>query len=234
MKDNASQTNALDQNTHSTCDMRLWKTTLVIGRLGVALLFFSQLFWKLPPHFGCEEGPFVFSSLGADGAIKRSAGLCDWIGIESIFSHRERSFFGIDFNNDGASDFEVNLKPLVRANGWFVDHVVIPHFRLFGWLIFLTEAFIVLSLALGILARLGALLSFLLSVQLMLGLAGVSDTATGLYEWEWSYHLMILLSLMLVGAPGGRAFGLDSLLRPRLFNVSKNGKFSPRLFLALT
>lgn len=226
--------NTLDRNAYSSWEKRLWQTTLVIGRLSLALLFFSQLFWKLPPRFGCLESPFVFSSLDADGAIKRSSGLCDWIGIESIFSQRKRSFFVIDVNNDGTPDFELHLQSLVRANGWLIDNVVIPRFRFFGWLIFLAEAFIVVSLALGVFARLGALLSLLLSVQLMLGLAGVSDAATGLYEWEWSYHLMILLSLMLFGAPAGRTFGLDTLLRPRLFNVVKNGKFLPRVFLALT
>ncbi len=215
-------------------DTCLRQTTIVIARLGVALLFFSQLFWKLPPHFGCPDGAFAFSSVGADGAVKRSAGLCDWIGIESIWSNRERSFFVHDFNNDGKTDFALHLEPLVRLNGWFIDHVVIPHFQLFGWMIFLAEAFIVLSLLLGVFARLGALLSLLLSVQLMLGIAGASDPAIGLQEWEWSYHLMILLSLVLLGLPAGRIFGLDTLLRPRLMAAAEKGNRLGRLLLAFT
>lgn len=215
-------------------DARLREAAFVIVRLGVALLFFSQLFWKLPPHFGCPDGPFVFSAAGPDGAVKRSSGLCDWIGLESIWSHRERSFFTIDFNNDGKSELALHLKPLVRANGWFVEHVVIQHFEVFGWLIFAAEAFIVVSLLAGVLSRLGALLSLLLSFQLMLGIAGASDFSIGLNEWEWSYHLMILLSLVLVGAPAGRVFGLDALLRPRLFAAIANGNRLARLFLIFT
>lgn len=188
--------------------------TLLVGRVGLAFLFFSQLFWKVPPHFGCPDGhSFVFSAVNADGAVKRSTGLCDWIGIESAWSHRERSFFVIDFNNDGKPDFSLHLRGLVRLNGWFVERVVMAHFHFFGWLIFATEAFIALSLFLGLLSRLGALLSLLLSIQLMLGVAGVSDPAIGLQEWEWSYHLMILLSLLLVGSASGRFLGVDAILR---------------------
>ncbi len=160
--------------------------------------------------------------------------MCDWIGIESIFSQRERSFFVIDFNNDGTPDFELHLKPLVRANGWPIGNVVTPYFRFFSWLIFLAEAFIVVSLAFGTHARLGALLSLLLSVQLVLGLAGVSDIAIGLYEWEWSYRLMVLLSFMLVGAPPGRVFGLEVLLRPRLLAAAEKGNLLARFFLAFS
>lgn len=244
MNDNTSQTDKPDldaaarsttaHNARVSWDAWLRRTTFVIARLGVAFLFFSQLFWKLPPHFGCPDGPFAFSAAGPDGVVKRSTSLCDWIGIESVWSQRERSFFAIDFNNDGKPDFALHLKPLVRANGWFIDHVVIPHFQFFGWLIFLAEAFIVVSLALGIFARLGALFSLLLSVQLMIGVAGVSDFTIGLYEWEWSYHLMILVSLVLWGAAAGRVFGLDALLRPRLIAAAGKGNRLSRLLLAFT
>ncbi len=211
------------------------RLTLVVCRLGLAFLFFSQLFWKLPPHFGCPDGhSFVFTTADSDGTAKRSTGLCDWIGIESIWAHHERSFFVIDLDNDGKPDFALHLRWLVRLNGWFVDSVVMPHFRLFGWLIFATEAFIALSLFFGILSRLGAVLSLLLSVQLMLGIAGASDPAIGLQEWEWSYHLMVLLSLVLVGSPSGRLFGFDALLRRRLLPLTARGNHAARLALSLT
>ena len=38
-----------------------------------------------------------------------------------------------------------------------------------------------------------------MSTQLMLGLAGIPDP----FEWEWSYQLMVLLSIIVFGlAPG--------------------------------
>ena len=34
-------------------DTWLYKVTMVIARVALAYLFFTQLFWKLPPQFGC-------------------------------------------------------------------------------------------------------------------------------------------------------------------------------------
>jgi hypothetical protein len=36
-------------------DSRLQKIVVFAGRLGLAYLFFTQLFWKLPPAFGCNN-----------------------------------------------------------------------------------------------------------------------------------------------------------------------------------
>src|SRR5512139_2298137 len=84
---------------------RLRKITLVIARLGLAFLFLSQLFWKLPPRYGCGTGPgFAFTTAGADDALIRTSGLCDWIGIESVYAQRPRSFFAI-YNADGSTLF---------------------------------------------------------------------------------------------------------------------------------
>jgi hypothetical protein len=68
----------------------------------------------------------------------------------------------------------------------------------------------------------------------MLGLAGAWDPPTALNEWEWSYHLMILLSLVLLGAASGRFFGLDALLRPRLAAAADDGKRLAKALLAFT
>lgn len=209
----------------------LRRITLLIARLGLALLFFSQLFWKLPPQFGCSSD-FAFTSAGPDGALVRTSGLCDWVGLESVYASRERSFF-VTYSADGGTIFSVSLDPLVKLNGFFVDRVVQPAFGAFGWVIFLAEAFVAVALFLGLLGRGGALVSLLLSIQLMLGLAGAWDPATYLNEWEWSYHLMILLSLVLLGAAPGRVLGLDALLRPRLAAAGRRGWLT-KLYLALS
>ena len=36
-------------------DQRIYKICMVIARLGLAYLFFTQLWWKLPPDFGCAN-----------------------------------------------------------------------------------------------------------------------------------------------------------------------------------
>ncbi|MDO8793028.1 MAG: hypothetical protein Q7J25_00225 [Vicinamibacterales bacterium] len=198
-------------------ERRLRQFTLLIARIALGYLFFSQLFWKVPPHFGCTDPPgFVLTTVDNAGTWRRTGGLCDWIGVESVWSKREFAFFGTDFNNDGTPDVGLNLGPLRRINGAFVDRLVAPHFATFGWLIFLTESAIATSLFLGALTRAGAFLSLCLSVQLALGIAGVSAPSADIQEWEWSYHLMVILSLLLLATPSGRILGLDALLRTHL------------------
>ena len=79
--------NLFDTHTNRL-DTWLFKVCMVVARLGLAYLFFTQLFWKLPTNnFGC--GPdFAFpvpaeqNHWDANG----SSGLCFWMGLESIFA----------------------------------------------------------------------------------------------------------------------------------------------------
>jgi hypothetical protein len=213
---------------------RLQKITRVIARLALAFLFFSQLFWKLPPRFGCGPGPgFEFTHYGPDGTLVRTSGICDWVGIQATFADHDRKFFAA-WTEDGDSLFSISLKPLTRLNGLFAEKVVQPNMGVFGWGIFFAEAFIAVSLFLGLFSRAGALVSLLVSFQLMLGLAGVWDPAAHLNEWEWSYHLMVFLSFAVLGAAPGRVFGLDMLLRPRLAAAASSGNRVAKLLLAAT
>ena len=52
-------------------DQRLASIGLGTARIVVGLLWFSQLFWKLPPTFGCPT-PFQFSTRD-----QITSGLCD-------------------------------------------------------------------------------------------------------------------------------------------------------------
>ncbi len=80
----------------------------------------------------------------------------------------------------------------------------------------------------GFMSRLGALVAIGMSLQLTVGLAHTPD------EWEWSYILMVLLSVVLFGLAPGRYFGLDRLLRPRLKVLKDRGSLVGRLLLAFT
>jgi uncharacterized membrane protein YphA (DoxX/SURF4 family) len=212
----------------------LRRITVVLGRLGLALLFFTQLFWKLPPRFGCGPGNgFSFTHFDDKGQLVRTSGLCDWVGIEASYADQDRRFL-VTPGPDGGRLFSIGLGPLVKLNGLFVEGVVQPAFGLFGWAIFLLEAFIAVSMLLGLFTRAGALASLFLSLQLMLGLAGIWNPAAQINEWEWSYHLMILLSLVLLGLAPGRILGVDAWLRPRLTAAAEGGNRVARLLLALT
>jgi thiosulfate dehydrogenase (quinone) large subunit len=183
----------------SPWERRLQRVVIVLGRLGLGLLFLTQLGWKLPPTFGCGAD-FAFASADASGNLRRAEGLCDWIGIESVYATRDRPVLG------------VNIRPLAQLNGIFIDSVVKPNIRWFGYLIFGAEAFIAATMFLGLFSRLGALVAIGMSMQLLVGLAGIPNP----YEWEWSYILMVLLSVLMFGLAPGRILGLDALLRPRL------------------
>jgi hypothetical protein len=102
--------------------------------------------------------------------------------------------------------------------------------RWFGWFIWGAEAFIFLSLFLGLFSRLGGLVAVAISGQLALGLAGISTP----YEWEWSYNLMVLLSLVLFAFAPGRVLGLDAWLRPRLQQAAAGGRHVARVLAWLT
>jgi thiosulfate dehydrogenase [quinone] large subunit len=203
--------------TISRWEQRLQQAVIVLGRLGLGLLFLTQLGWKLPPTFGC--GPnFAFTTADASGNLVRTQGLCDWIGVESVYASRDRPVLGI------------NIRPLAQVNGVFIDSVVKPNIRWFGYLIFGAEAFIATTMLLGLFSRLGALVAIGMSAQLLVGLAGIPNPM----EWEWSYIQMVLLSILMFGLAPGRIFGLDALMRPRLIAAAERGSRVARLALALT
>jgi hypothetical protein len=202
----------------------LQQAALVLARLGLAYLFFTQLWWKAPPDFGCPAD-FRFTT-GTPAALQRSSGLCDWIGIESVYATQPRPFFVANIDNRGAPEIAVDLGWAARLNGTFIDTVVKPNIRWFGYVIFFTEAFIFASLFLGLFSRLGGLVAIGMSIQLMLGLAGISNP----YEWEWAYINMVLLALLMFAFAPGRYLGFDALLRPRL---ARGGTFA-KLLRALT
>ena len=69
-----------------------------------------------------------------------------------------------------------------------------------------------------------------MSAQLLIGLANIPNP----FEWEWSYLLMVLLSILLFGLAPGRILGLDALLRPRLSAAAAHGNRLARAALLLT
>ncbi|HEY4174736.1 MAG TPA: DoxX family protein [Rhodopila sp.] len=83
------------------------------------------------------------------------------------------------------------------------DEVMIPHIGFFGWVVYLTEAFIGASLILGLLTRWFSLLGLLMALNLWLGLY----SAPG--EWPWTYGFLIIIQVLFVIDPPGRCLGLD-------------------------
>lgn len=210
-------------------EQRIYQIALVIGRVGLAYFFFTQLFWKVPPTFGCPPD-YAFTAATADGKLARTSGLCDWIGVEVVWSTRPRPWLVADMGSIGGPRLAIDIGPVARLNGLLLEAVIQPAIGFSGWFLWASEALIFVSLFLGLFTRLGGLLALGVSAQLMIGLAGISNP----FEWEWSYNLMLLLSIVLFGTVPGRILGLDALLRPRLQAAATPGKRIARLALALT
>jgi len=206
----------------------LQKICLVIARLALGYLFFTQLFWKMPPTFGCPSD-FAFTTGNVEGGriqFQRTSGLCDWIGVESVWAKLPHPVFVANMTSIGGPILSIDIGLLSRLNGLFLEYIVMPNIRWMGWLIWGAEAFIALSLMLGLFTRLGGLVAIGISSQLMIGLTGITNP----YEFEWTYNLMVVLSLLMFAFSPGTIFGLDALLRP-LFNkaVERGSRFAKLL-----
>ena len=98
--------------------------------------------------------------------------------------------------------------PVFSPFTWVIEHVVLPHFTIFGWMTLLLEASLGAFLLVGLATRLWALLGVGQSLAIALSVLNAPN------EWEWSYYLMILAHVALFASAAGRSFGLDDLLRP--------------------
>ena len=224
-------TNPADSSTPHA-DSRLYRICMLIARLGLAYLFFTQLWWKAPPTFGCPSD-FAFTTATIENnrpKLQRTSGLCDWIGIEQVYSKQPRPLLVANIDNKGEPEISINIAPIARLNGLFLESVIMPTIRFSGWLLWLAEAAIVVTLLLGLFSRLGGLIAVAVSAQLMIGLSGIPNP----YEWEWAYNTILLLSLFMFAFAPGRVFGIDALLRPRLLAAKARGSRFAGLLSHLT
>lgn len=212
-------------------DSRLYRVCMVIARLGLAYLFFTQLWWKLPPRFGCGS-EFNFPKPAEQNFYdsNNSSGLCFWMGLESIYASQPRQVLVADMRPVGLPAISVSITPLANLNAVLLDNLIIPQIAVFGWLVWLAEFWIFLSMLLGLFTRLGALVSIGISLQLYIGLANIPRP----FEWEWSYGAIVLLSIAMLGAAAGRVFGVDSWLRRKLAEPAEGGSKLAKFGLLLS
>ena len=212
-------------------DSRLYRVCMVIARLGLAYLFFTQLWWKLPPRFGCgSEYNFPKPAEQNFYDSNNSSGLCFWMGLESIYASQPRQVLVADMRPVGLPAISVSITPLANLNAVLLDNLIIPQIAVFGWLVWLAEFWIFLSMLLGLFTRLGALVSIGISLQLYIGLANIPRP----FEWEWSYGAIVLLSIAMLGAAAGRVFGVDGWLRRKLAEPAEGGSKLAKFGLLLS
>lgn len=108
----------------------------------------------------------------------------------------------------GSTEFNAQTHP-VQLYFDFVHTVLLPNWELFGPLITLTELFIGVTLVLGVLTPLGALVGagFALHLNFM-------NWDRNIWMWEYAVEWVPLTALAIMRA--GRFWGLDSRLARRL------------------
>jgi thiosulfate dehydrogenase [quinone] large subunit len=110
--------------------------------------------------------------------------------------------------------------------GWYRDflvHVMLPHWTVFGWLTLITETFIGVTLMLGLVTRLGALVAVGMATNITLGILSVP------HEWGWTYAMLIMLPVVFLLTGAGRSLGLDAVLAPWLERAAARGHRGARL-----
>jgi hypothetical protein len=171
---------------------------MIASRLIYGYLWYTQLLWKLPLQFGCPADFAVSTSLQ-----ERTSGLCDWVGLMVVYS-----------------------KLPIQAD--LVNRFVVPNMAIVGWLVWLMEAFVAVSLILGLFTRLGGLAALVQGLNLLIGIGFAP------IEWEWTYGMLSILGLVFLAIPTGRFLGLDALLRPRLQASAERGNRPAKILLTLT
>lgn len=89
----------------------------------------------------------------------------------------------------------------------FTREVVIPHFTLFGWLVFLAELTAGLLLLLGLWTRVGALMGLIQSITIALLVVRAPN------EWVWTYVMFVAIGLVVLLTPSGSKLSLDARRR---------------------
>jgi uncharacterized membrane protein YphA (DoxX/SURF4 family) len=115
--------------------------------------------------------------------------------------------------------------PTVAIYQTFLQQVVVPHFHLFGWLVFLGETVIGLLLTLGLFTKLAALLGTLEAVNLLIS-QGNTPEGPAIYVAILAANLFVLVTA------GNRIWSLDRLLAMRFALLGRQHALLGRVLAA--
>jgi uncharacterized membrane protein YphA (DoxX/SURF4 family) len=99
--------------------------------------------------------------------------------------------------------------PVLGVHKYFIQHVVLPNYTLFGWITLFTETALAITLILGYRTRIAALIGAFMSINIGLSVLYYDKAA----EWPWSYYLMFAAHLMIFAVGAGKHLGLDGVLK---------------------
>ncbi len=98
--------------------------------------------------------------------------------------------------------------PVLPFYSGFLESVILPNLAVFGYLTLLTEAALGAFLLIGLATRFWALVGIAQTLAITLSVLNAPN------EWHWSYYLMLLAHIVLLGTAAGRSYGLDGIFRP--------------------
>ncbi len=95
--------------------------------------------------------------------------------------------------------------PVFPPYSWVVEHLVLPHFAPFGWMVLAAETALAVLLLTGSWVRLAAALGLAQSVAIAMSVAFAPE------EWPWAYWMMIGIHLALLLTSSGRVLSVDAV-----------------------
>ena len=96
--------------------------------------------------------------------------------------------------------------PVLPPYSWIVEHLVLPHFQVFGWVVLAAETALAVLLLTGTWVRAAAALGIAQSVAIALSVAYAPA------EWPWSYWLMIAAHVAILFSSAGRVLSVEAVL----------------------
>lgn len=101
--------------------------------------------------------------------------------------------------------------PVFPPYSWLVEHLVLPNFTAFGWLVLAVETVLPVLLLTGTTVRLAALIGIGQSLAIGLSVAQAPN------EWPWTYAMMIGIHLVLLLTPSAQYAAVDAVRAARTY-----------------
>ncbi|HYJ54210.1 MAG TPA: hypothetical protein VEX40_01540 [Mycobacterium sp.] len=100
--------------------------------------------------------------------------------------------------------------PVFPPYSWLVEHLVLPNFTPFGWLVLVVETLLPVLLLTGTAVRLAALIGIGQSLAIGMSVAQAPN------EWPWAYAMMLGVHLVLLLTPSARYAAVDAVRAARI------------------
>ncbi len=204
----------IDSEQRRVYDRRVATWPLRLASILIGILWLTNMGWRLPWNDFVTPGEQVngaeVNTVQTDKQpgpfVDNGNGLYHWLTLMA------------QYGNNGP----------VPGFGDAIKNVVLPNWRLFGWISFFWEGAIVVSLILGLLSRVGGFLSLIHGAILYLGVGQVPG------QWTWSYVMLAAFGFVFMFTGAGRFLGLDQLIRPKLRELMGMGREGLRWLYTLT